>query len=111
MNGMLVLHLTLGILIVLVTLVAIGSRGIRRVLLYILTLQIIVGGALMGKLPITPLHWGLAILAWFALMLANSIERRTPQRRPIARRWAIVAAASVIIVFMIGWMAAHATVV
>ncbi len=101
-------HLYVGFLVVLLALLAVWRRSERRITLYVVTVQIAIGIALLTMgLRVPALHPALAVLAWAGYMGANVLARR-----PGAPRNALLvaAAASVLIVaaFGIGEMAAHA---
>jgi hypothetical protein len=77
MNYALVVHLTIGILLVACAALLVWRRTGRRITLYVLTVQIAVGVWLLvsgARAPST--HYTLAILAWIGYMVANGLSRR-----------------------------------
>ena len=75
---MLHLHYALGFIVVLTALVAIFNAQARRLVLYLLVLQIVVGAVTwwMLKVPPPPAHWILPILAGGVYAMASAFERR-----------------------------------
>ncbi|MFY9779103.1 MAG: hypothetical protein WAJ85_01160 [Candidatus Baltobacteraceae bacterium] len=75
---MLTLHLTVGIVVLAAALVAIFNARARRVVVYLLVLQIVLGAVLWvtSKSPPPPLHWILALLSGGVYPAANALERR-----------------------------------
>lgn len=71
-------HNALGLLVVLVSIAAIFWLPARRIVLYVLVLQIIVGGAVWGVTKLVPpaAHWLLAILNGGTYAMATVFERR-----------------------------------
>jgi peptidoglycan/LPS O-acetylase OafA/YrhL len=71
-------HYALGYLVVAVALAAIFWQPARRIVLYVLVLQILAGGIVWAKGGIAPppAHWILAILNGGVYALANALERR-----------------------------------
>lgn len=77
MNVSLLAHYGLGMLVVLMGVLFVWRRGGRRIMLYLLTLQIILGIAVVYSGLRAPwYHYGLAVLAWAGYMLANALDRR-----------------------------------
>jgi hypothetical protein len=71
-------HYALGFFVVAVALAAIFWQPARRIVLYVLVLQIVVGGIVWAKGGIAPppLHWILAVLNGGVYAMANAFERR-----------------------------------
>ena len=87
------IHLYAGMLVALLALVAVWRRPERRITLYVVTLQILIGiWLLVGGLRVTPLHPALAIAGWALYMAANAIARRN------ARNGAFIAAAGTVLI-------------
>jgi hypothetical protein len=84
MNYVLVVHLAIGILVAACAALLVWQRTGRRITLYVLTLQILLGIWLIVEgLRAPSEHYGLAILAWIGYMAANGIARR-PGREKVA---------------------------
>jgi hypothetical protein len=85
------LHLAAGTIVVIAAILLVWRRPQRRIVLYFVTVQIILGLIAMfsGYRPIAA-HLALAILGWAGYMAANGLER-DPAKLPIAR---IIAGAS-----------------
>jgi CHASE2 domain-containing sensor protein len=103
--SLLTIHLYLGFLVVLLALLAVWRRSDRRITLYVVTAQILLGIILMVQgLRVPALHPALAILAWAGYMGANALARRPgPARNALV----VSALASILVVvaFGIGQMA------
>jgi hypothetical protein len=72
-------HNAIGYLIVLVARAAIFWQPARRFVLYVLVLQIVVGGVLWAQAGVVhppPAHWILAILNGGVYAMASAFERR-----------------------------------
>ena len=97
MNSIITVHLWLGVLVVLLAILAVWRRPGRRVTLYVVSLQVLIGIAiaLMGA-RISPLHMALAGLGWAGYMVANAVARRQPGRGTTV---AIAAVSSLLILF------------
>jgi cytochrome b561 len=72
------IHNAIGLIVVVTALAAIFWQPARRVVLYVLVLQIVVGGILWGTshAAIPPLHWILALLNGGVYAMANVFEKR-----------------------------------
>lgn len=75
-------HLYLGMLVAALAVLAVWRRPGRRVTLYIVTLQVLVGIAIaiMGA-RISWVHFVLAGIGWAGYMAANAVARRQPGKR------------------------------
>jgi hypothetical protein len=84
MNSMLLVHLILGMIVALCAVLFVWVRTGRRITLYILTLQILLGIALIvsGLRAPSP-HYALAILAWAGYMYANYLGRKDGQGKKV----------------------------
>jgi hypothetical protein len=100
-------HNVLGTLVVLVSIAAIFWLPARRVVLYVLVLQIIVGGAVWGLTKIVPplAHWLLAILNGGTYAMANVFEKRG-RPRGLVIGMLVLGAAIFILVYSLGMHAA-----
>jgi hypothetical protein len=82
--SLLVVHLWVGIVIVALALLAVWHPQGRRITLYVVTLQILLGIVLMVEgLRVPWYHYGLAILGWVGYMTANGMARRGTDRRTV----------------------------
>jgi hypothetical protein len=82
MNYVLVVHLVVGILVALCAALFVWRLSGRRITLYVLTLQILLGiGLVVSGLRAPSAHYGLAIVAWIGYMAANGIARRPGRER------------------------------
>jgi len=92
-------------------LVAAGAVGIvwwrwgRRIMLYVLTLQILSGAwVIISGVRANSLHYTFAVLAWAGYMAANAIERRGG-RENLALAVTVASSACVLVGFAIGqWL-------
>ena len=78
----LTVHLYAAFLVALLAVLAVWRRPERRITLYVVTLQIVIGIVLMvqgGRVPWY--HPALAVLGWVGYMAANAIARRDPSSR------------------------------
>jgi hypothetical protein len=77
MNYVLVVHLAIGILVAACAALLVWQRTGRRITLYVLTVQILLGIWLIVEgLRASRGHYGLAIIAWIGYMAANGIARK-----------------------------------
>ncbi len=77
MASVLTAHLFVGLLALLAALTLVWRLPGRRLTLYVLTLQILLGGFLMAAgFRISPLHIVLALVGWGLYMAANALARR-----------------------------------
>jgi hypothetical protein len=71
----------------------------RRILLYVLTLQILLGiWVLLSGNNVSPLHYSFAVLAWIGYMIANAIARRGNDKAALG----IAVASSVLVLVAYG---------
>jgi hypothetical protein len=71
------IHLYFGMLLVATAAVAIFWRAARRVVQYVLGVQILLGiGMLFSHYRVTPVHWILALVAGALWGVASAFERR-----------------------------------
>ncbi len=86
-GGMAILnvHYAVGTILVLASLAALFWAPARRLVLFVLVLQIVLGAAVWGITKATPpaLHWILAILNGGTYALATVFERRGQPRRTV----------------------------
>jgi hypothetical protein len=109
MNNALLLHYSLAFLVAATSVLLIWWPWGRRVMLYLLTIHILVGGwVLSTHLQAPALHYVFALLAWFGYMAANGIGRR-PGKKNVALAITIASTVSVLIAFAIGQMAVKAS--
>jgi hypothetical protein len=77
MNYVLVVHLAVGILVAACAALLVWQRTGRRITLYVLTLQIILGiWLIVTGLKAPHSHYALAVIAWIGYMAANGIARK-----------------------------------
>jgi peptidoglycan/LPS O-acetylase OafA/YrhL len=71
-------HLVFGFVVIVAALVAIFDARARRVVVYLLTLQIVVGAVLWWTTKVSPppLHWIPPLLIGGVYSAANALERR-----------------------------------
>jgi hypothetical protein len=102
MNYVLVVHLVVGILVALCAALFVWRLSGRRITLYVLTLQILLGiGLIVSGLKAPSAHYGLAIVAWIGYMAANGIARR-PGRERVVLGITIVSSICVLIAAYLG---------
>ncbi len=100
--NILTLHLWIGFAVVALAVLAVWQRTGRRVALYALTLQILIGVVLVVQGLRGPwYHYALAVLGWVGYMVANARSRRPGGARPALIITAI-ASLLVLIAFGIG---------
>jgi hypothetical protein len=74
----------------------------RRVMLYLLTVHILVGGWLLSThLKAPTLHYAFALIGWFGYMAANGIGRRAGKEN-VALGITILSSIFVLLAFAIG---------
>jgi hypothetical protein len=84
MNSVLVVHLVLGIVVALCAVLFVWVRIGRRITLYALTLQILLGiGLIIGGLRAPSPHYALAVLAWAGYMYANALGKKEGQGKNV----------------------------
>ncbi len=109
MNSLLTAHLWLGAVVCALALLFVWRLRDRRITLYAVTLQIVLGVVLMVQgLRVPWYHYGLAIVGWAGYMAANAMARREGRARP-ALIVTIVSTVLVLIAFAIGQHAVKAT--
>jgi len=105
MNTALVVHLVVGILVALVAALWVWQQLGRRVMLYLLTLQIAIGVYLIvGGLKAPSIHYSLAVIAWIGYMVANGMFRK-PERRQLALGITGASTLLVLVAFYLGYRA------
>jgi hypothetical protein len=82
MHSLVTLHLAVGILAIIAALTLVWRLPGRRIVLYVLTLQILLGLILLhGGYRAPPAHILSAFLAWALYMAANALTRRQADAR------------------------------
>lgn len=80
-NTILTVHLWIGVLVVLLAVLAVWRTLGRRITLWVVTVQILIGIVLMTQgLRVNPLHPALAVIAWAGYMASNAVARRQGTR-------------------------------
>jgi hypothetical protein len=107
-NSILTAHLWLGFVVVALALLFVWQLRGRRITLYVVTLQIVLGAVLLVQGRNVPwYHWALAIVAWAGYMAANAMARREGRGRQVLIV-TIVASLLIVITFGIGQHAVKA---
>jgi hypothetical protein len=102
---LLTLHYYIGFAVVAFAVLAIWRRPERRIALYVVTLQIVIGIILIIQhLRAPSLHYALAILGWAGYMVANAFARR-PERGRLALIIAAVSSVLLLVAFQVGMRA------
>jgi hypothetical protein len=84
MNSVLVVHLWLGILVAACAALFVWFRLGRRITLYLLSLQILLGIGLMAMgLRVPPPHFVLALVGWAGYMGANYMSRQPDSKQNV----------------------------
>jgi hypothetical protein len=105
--SLLTVHLWLGALVAALAVFAVWRRPGRRVTLYVVTLQILIGIILLVQgLRVNWAHPALAIVGWAGYMAANAMSRRG--RVAVAIVIAVVASLLILITFGLGQQAVRA---
>ena len=105
--SLLTVHLWVGVVVAILAVLAVWRRPERRVTLYVVTLQVLLGIVLMIQgLRISPIHPLCAIVGWAGYMAANAVARRRPG--PAGLVIAGVSSLFILAAFAIGEMVAHA---
>jgi hypothetical protein len=108
-NAALLVHYGLAFLVAAGAVLVIWWPLGRRILLYLLTVHILVGGwVLSTHLRAPTLHYIFALLGWFGYMAANGIGRRAG-RENVALAITIGSSVFVLIAFAIGQWAVKAS--
>ncbi len=102
-------HNGLGTLLVLVSIAAIFWAPARRLVLYVLVLQIVVGAAVWGVTKLVPpaAHWILAILNGGTYAMATVFERRG-RPRALVLGMLVLGALIFVVVYSLGMRVARA---
>jgi hypothetical protein len=82
MQSIVTIHLYVGLLVLVSALALVWRLPGRRITLYVLTVQILLGIALVAQgYRISPIHIVAAVLGWALYMAANAIARRNPEKK------------------------------
>jgi hypothetical protein len=104
--NLLVVHVVVGFLVAALAVLFVWWRPGRRITLYVVTLQVILGVILMVQgLRVPSIHPALAVLGWAGYMVANAVGRREGKAR-VALIITIVSSVLILIAFGIGQHAA-----
>ena len=96
----------MGILVALVAALWVWQQLGRRVMLYLLTLQIALGVYLLvAGLKAPSVHYSLAVIAWIGYMAANGMFRK-PERRTVALGITGLSTVFILVAFYLGYRAA-----
>jgi hypothetical protein len=102
---MLAIHLWVGFAVAALAVLAVWLRTGRRITLYAVTVQILVGCALVVQGLRGPwYHYGLAVLGWGGFMAANALSRRPGGGRTVLIV-AVVSSLLMLVAFGIGQQA------
>ena len=108
MNAILTAHLWLGVLVAALAVLFVWQLRGRRITLYVVTLQIVLGVVLIVQgLNVPWYHYALAVVAWVGYMAANALARREGRTRQ-ALIITIVGSLLLLITFGIGQHAVKA---
>ncbi|GAC1572875.1 MAG: hypothetical protein NVS3B7_03760 [Candidatus Elarobacter sp.] len=103
--NLLTIHYGIGFAVVALALFAVWQLPWRRVTLYALTLQIVVGVVLTVQGVKVPWHhYALAVIAWIGYMAANGIARRSPKARNVL----LISGVSSLLVLLAFYVGMHA---
>ena len=95
-------HLWVAFVVALVAVLGVWRRSDRRIALYIVTLQILIGILLVARgLRAPSIHYGLALLGWAGYMVANAVARRA-NRHTLALVIAGVSSLFILCAYFIG---------
>ncbi|HYZ15117.1 MAG TPA: hypothetical protein VE591_01900 [Candidatus Acidoferrum sp.] len=101
------MHLVVGFLVAALAILLVWQRPGRRITIYVVTLQIVIGVVLMVQgLRVPSIHPALAVLGWAGYMAANAIGRR-PEKGRLALIVTAVSSLLILIAFGIGQQAAR----
>jgi hypothetical protein len=104
--NLLVVHLWVAFLVAALAVLFVWQRLGRRITLYVVTLQVIIGVILMVQgLRVPSIHPALAVLGWAGYMAANAVGRREGKAR-LALIITAVSSLLILIAFGIGQHAA-----
>jgi hypothetical protein len=102
----LIVHLVVGILVALSAAFFVWQRVGRRITLYVLTVQILLGvwlmvGLTQAGIPV-PHHYELGLLSWIGYMAANGMSRREGTEQAV--RWITIGSSvCAIVALALGW--------
>jgi uncharacterized membrane protein len=100
--NLLTVHLWVAFVVALVAVLGVWRRSDRRIALYVVTLQILIGIALVTQgLRAPSIHYGLAVLGWAGYMAANAVGRR-PTRHTLALAIAGVSSLLILCAYFFG---------
>jgi CHASE2 domain-containing sensor protein len=100
--SLLTVHLYVAFLVALLAVFAVWRRPERRITLYVVTLQILIGIVLMIEgLRVPGIHPALAVVGWAGYMVANAFARR-PERRTLGLVIAGVSSLLILVAYYIG---------
>ncbi|MEO7039268.1 MAG: hypothetical protein ABI186_04465 [Candidatus Elarobacter sp.] len=103
--NILTIHLWIGFVVAVLALLAVWQRGARRIVLYVVTLQILAGiVAILEGFKAPSYHYALAILAWIGYMVANGMARRSAGARYVL----LISGLSTIFVLIAFYVGMHA---
>lgn len=106
--SILTIHLYVGMIVAALAVLAVWRRPERRITLYVVTLQIVLGVIVMIQgLRVSWIHPALAVVAWGGYMAANAAGRREGGTRN-ALIFSAIASLLLLIAFGIGQAATHA---
>jgi hypothetical protein len=99
------LHLWAGYIVALLAILAVWQLPGRRITLYAVTLQILIGIVLVVQGVKAPwYHYALAVVAWIGYMAANGLARRSPAARNIM----LISGASTLLILIAFYVGMHA---
>ena len=102
----LTIHLWVGFAVAALAVLAVWQRTGRRITLYAVTVQILVGGALVVQGLRGPwYHYALAVLGWGGFMAANALSRRPGGSRTVLIVVTAVSSLLILVAFGIGQQA------
>ena len=100
--SILAVHLYVAYAVAILAVFAVWRRPERRIALYVLTLQIVLGIAvIVAGLRAPSLHYALAVLGWAGYMVANAVGRR-PGRERAGLAIAVLSSALLLWAFYLG---------
>jgi hypothetical protein len=101
--NLLIIHLWVAFLVAALAVLAVWQRTGRRITLYVVTLQILIGIVLMVQgLKVPWYHPALAVVAWAGYMAANAMSRRRDAPRRNALIVAGVSSLLILIAYYVG---------
>lgn len=100
--SLLTVHLYVAFVVAALAVLAVWRRPERRITLYVVTLQILLGiWLLVQGLRAPSAHYAFAILGWAGYMVANALSRR-PERRRTALAIAVLSSALILVAYYLG---------